>query len=188
MHIGNVLPGMEPFGDLQQLVFAHAVNQQVGPAVHQDGAAHLITPIIIMGQAAKTGFHPADDDRHSRVCLADQVAVDNCGPIRTQPGLTPGRIHILPALVFIGRIMAYHAIQVAPGYREKQTRLSQAGYVLQIAPVGLGDYTHPIAFGLHKPAQQGGSPGRVINIGITADYDYVQFIPAAGFQIRPADW
>ncbi len=88
--ITDFLAGFELAGDLQQRIFAHAIDQQVGLAVGQQGTPYFVAPIIIMGQTSQTGFDPADHDRHARPGLADQVGINDAGSIWTQPSLSAG--------------------------------------------------------------------------------------------------
>ena len=47
-------------------------------------------------------------------------------------------------------------------------------------PVGLAEDGHAIALGLQQPSQQGHGEARMIDVGVAADHDHVDGIPASG--------
>jgi len=70
--------------DFQQRLFPHPVDEDVRFGVHEDRAADLIAPVIVMGKPPKRRFHPAGDHRDSRVRLPRTLAVGKRRPVRPQ--------------------------------------------------------------------------------------------------------
>src|SRR5256885_10190578 len=46
-------------------------------SVHHDGAAHLVAPVVVVGDAAQAALDAAEHDGHVLVCLTAALAVDN---------------------------------------------------------------------------------------------------------------
>ncbi len=83
--IGDLLhwrPGGQPGGDLQGGGFPHAVGEDIRLGVKEDGTAHLVLPVIVVGEAAEGRLQPADDDGDISKNLPDPVGVDDGGAVR----------------------------------------------------------------------------------------------------------
>ncbi len=52
--------------DVEHHPFAHAVSQQIGPAVDQHGRFQRVAPVIVMRGPAQRSLDPADHDRRIR--------------------------------------------------------------------------------------------------------------------------
>ena len=76
------LPGREALGDLDDVLLAHAVDDEVGLAVEQDRAADGVAPVVVVGQPPQRRLDAAGDDRHAGERLAGAVAVRRAWPGR----------------------------------------------------------------------------------------------------------
>lgn len=93
--IGNLIDGqssVERVGDLDDRVFAHAVDEEVGARVEQYRALELVLPVVVVGQAAQACLDATDNDGSVLERLTDKVAVDRDGTIGTAPLLAAGGI------------------------------------------------------------------------------------------------
>jgi hypothetical protein len=81
------LARVEAPGDLPDGALAHAEDQQIGLAVHQDRAAHLVRPVVVVGDAAQRGLDAAEDDRHVAEGLATALGVDHRGAVGALAGV-----------------------------------------------------------------------------------------------------
>ncbi len=60
-HVGDLLDplaGSQALGDLHHGALGVAVQQDIGGGVHQDGAAHLVLPVVVVGDAAQRSSMP----------------------------------------------------------------------------------------------------------------------------------
>ena len=108
-------------GDLEDGALAHAIDQQVGLAVDEDGAADGIRPVIVMRHAAQARLDAADDDRHIGIELAQAIAVDDCRALRPVAGLAARRIRVLMA-DFLGRVNLLSSESMLPAETRKPSR------------------------------------------------------------------
>ena len=180
VHGGGVLPGGHPRGDLGQRMLPHAEAEQVGARFLQNGGAHGVIPVIVVGKAAQRGFQPADDDGDRAVRLADEPAIDDGRAVGAQPGPVAGGIGI-PAAQAAGRgIVRHHRVDVAPGDQKAQPGTAEPLHILRGIKTGLGQDGDPIALGLQHPADDRHPEAGMIHIGIAGDIDKVRGLPAAG--------
>lgn len=100
-------------GDREDRQLAHAIDQQVGPAILEDAAPDLVRPVIIVGKAAQAGFDAADDQRDLAKLFADQVAVADQRPVRALAAVSAGRIAVVAAPLAGGRIIVDHRVDDA---------------------------------------------------------------------------
>ena len=142
--------------------------------------AHPIVPVIIVGEAAQAGLHPADENRHILVGLPDAVAVDHRGPVGAHAGLAAGGIGVLLAALFRHGVMVDHAVNDPGGHQEAQARTSKTPEGALVLPGRKAQHGHPIACLLQNPADDGMPEGGMIHIRVTADEDKVRRVPAKG--------
>src|SRR6202041_1702096 len=91
------LAGREPPGDVDDLMLAHAEDDQVGLGIEHDGALYGVTPVVVMGQSAERGFDATGDDGHTGEGFAGALAIRDGGTIGPQADLTAGRIGVVVA-------------------------------------------------------------------------------------------
>ncbi len=83
-HILNLLYGnalVQKLCNADDALLAHPVGRKVRSGIHQNTAAHLIAPIIVMGKTPQGRFQAPDDDGNIAIGLPDSVAVDNHRPV-----------------------------------------------------------------------------------------------------------
>ena len=179
--------GGQPGGDLPGGGLPHAVGEKVRLGIEEDGAAHLVFPVVVVGEAAQAGLQPTDDDGDVAEHLPHPVGVDDSGPVGAQARLPAGRVGVIVAALFRRRIVGHHGVQVPAGDQHPQPGASQGGEGLRPPPVGLGENGHPVALRLQYPADDGGAEGGVIHIGIPGDEEKVVKVPAPAGHVLPGD-
>ncbi len=122
----TVSPGFEAASDFDDGVFAHAIDDQIGFAVQQDGPPDFVAPVVIVSQAAQRRFDAAGDHRHAFVRFASPLAVRQRRPIGTQSNPTARRIRIVVADLPVGRVVIDHRVHVAGADGEEQPRLGRS--------------------------------------------------------------
>ena len=114
--VGDVLhgdAGGQGIGHLVNGMLAHAVNEQVGVGIEQDGALERVAPVIVVCKAAQARLDAADDDGHMLEALADEVAVDAHGAVGAQTRLAAGRVGVGGAAFLVGGVVVDHRVHVA---------------------------------------------------------------------------
>ena len=164
--------------DFQDLTLPHAVNQKVGAAVHQDGAAHAVRPVIVMRQTPKTRLDAADDDRDAGPYLPQPIRIDRDGARRPAIRPSPRRIRVLAPLLSCRRKLVEQGIHVSAGNEKSQPGAAQLAEIFPSAPVRLCDNPNPVSVLLKKAAENGRSETRMIHISISGHEDKIKRVPA----------
>jgi hypothetical protein len=76
--------------DLDDGAFGVAVQQQVALGVQHDAVAHLLRPVVVVGDAAQAAFDAAQDDGHVLEGFAAALAVDDGRAVRALAATSPG--------------------------------------------------------------------------------------------------
>ncbi len=160
-----------------------AVEQQVGPAVQQDGPAHLVAPVIVVGDATQAGLYAADDQRHIAVGLPQALAVDDHCPVGAFVAHIARCVGIVIAPFAVGGIAVDHGVHIAGGHTEEEIRSAQHLEGLGTVPLGLGDYPHPEPLGLEHATDHRHTKTGVVHVGVTGDDDDVAAVPAQGVHL-----
>ena len=98
-----------------------------------------------MRKPSKRRFHAADEDRHIAVSLANPIAIHNDRAVGTKPNFAFGRIIILAAAFFGGRIVRHHGIHVARTDHKAESGSSKhanaltAAVLVAVFVIGLGN-------------------------------------------------
>ena len=162
--------------------FAHAVYQQVGFRVNQDRRAHFVLPVVVMRQAAERGFDASQHDGHVGVQLFQDAGVDDARVFGAHVVASVGRIGVFAPQAFVGGVFVDHAVHASCAYAEEKPWLAQFLEVAQVvAPVGLGHDCHLQPFRFQDAPDNGGSERGVVDIGVAAEQDDVQPVPASQF-------
>ena len=171
------LPFFQPPGDLHDLVFPHAVDQQVGSAIHQNGAADFIIPIIVVGEPAQGCLDAADDDGQVGPGPLDQVGIDDHCPVGPAPRQTAGGVGVLFPPALCHGVMGHHGIDVA---RIDQGGIAGPAHGQQLVGrvvIGLGKDGHPEPGFFQHTGDHRCAKGGVIHIGIAGDQQEIVVIP-----------
>ena len=187
-HIGDGLDALatrQALGDLHHRPLGVAIEQDVGGGVHQDRAADLVLPVVVVGDPAQRGLDAAEHDRHVAVGLLAALAVDQAGAIRSLAGDVARGIGIVGTDLLVRGVAVDHGVHVARGHPEEQIRLAELHEVVLRLPVRLGDDAHAEALGLQQPTDDGHAKGRVIDVGVPGDDDDVAAVPAELLHLRP---
>ena len=180
IEIARRLAGGEPVGHLDDGALGVAVEQQVRLGVGQHRAAHLLGPVVVMGDATQRRLDAAEHDRHILERLAAALRVDEGAAIRPPAALAAGGVGVVVAQPAVRRVAVDHRIHVAAGDAEEQGRLAQRLERFGRLPVGLGDDADAIALGFEQPADNRHAEARVIDIGVAGDQHDVAGVPAEG--------
>ncbi len=174
-------------GNLHRGLFAHAVGENVRLGVKEDGAAHLVLPVVVVGEAAQAGLQPADDDGDVPEGLPHPVGVDDGGVVGAQAGLPPGGVGVVVAALPGGGVVGHHGVDVARRDEHPQPGAAQGREGVGAVPVGLRQDGHPVALRLQHPADDGGAEGGVVHIGVSGDEEKVIEVPAPAVHVGPRD-
>ena len=179
-HRAHGLLFLQPVSDLDRRGLAHAVDQQVGRGVKEDGAAHLIVPVIVVREAAQARLERAEDDRHiGAEGLACAVAVDDGRAVRPTAGALAGGVKILAAAALGRRVVRDHGVEIAGADEYAQPRPAHGAEGLRVVPVRLCEHGYTQTFGLEHAADDRRAEARVIDICVAADDERVVPPPAA---------
>ena len=179
--------GVQGVGHLHNGPLPHAVEQQVRLGVQEDGALHLVAPVVVVGQPPETGLHAADEDGHVLVGLADQVAVDHrgvVGPLARDPA---GGVGVHFPVVLEDGVVVHHGVHVPAHDQKAQPGPTQDVDGRRVFPVGLGDDAHAIPRVLQHPGDDGVAEGGVVHVGVADHVDKIALVPSPGFHILFAD-
>ena len=90
-------------GDFDQGPLGVAIEQQVGLGVEQNGPAHLVGPVVVMGDAAQRRLDAAQNDRRVRKGLAATLGVDDDGAVRPFAAFAARRVGVVVPQPPVGR-------------------------------------------------------------------------------------
>lgn len=171
---------LEEADDLAEGLFAHAVDKEVGVAVDQDGGFDLIGPIVVVSDAPKGGFDPADQYGCFGVELFEDAGVGGGCVVRAKARFTAWCVGVVGAKAFACGVFVDHGVHAASGDTEEKARWAKLFEVAQIVfPVGLADESDTQAHTFDEATDHSGAKRGVIDIGITRNQDHIEFIPAA---------
>ena len=132
-----------------------------------------------MGKPAQRGLNAANDHRHITIGLFQSGCINNSSPVGAGTMPVAGCIGIIVAQ-FAGRgVMGHHRVHCSCRYGKTEPGTSKYHECVLCPPVRLSGDSDPETVLLKPAGQERYTKGRVINVGITADEDYIQFIPAA---------
>lgn len=175
----------QALGDFHHRTLGVAVEQDVGRGVHQDRAADLVLPVVVMGDTAQRGLDPAEDHRHMAVGLLAALAVDQAGAVRALAGQAAGGVGVVGTDLLVRGVAVDHRVHVAGRHAEEQVRLAELHEVVLRLPVRLGDDADAEPLGLQQAADDGHAEGRVVDVGIAGDDDDVAGVPAELIHLFP---
>src|SRR5690606_10555595 len=175
-HVGDAVDRLaprQPVRHLDQRALGIAVQQQVALAVHHDGAAHLVAPVVVVCDAAQAALDAAQDDGGVLVGLAAALAVDDGGAVGPLAAHVTGGVGIVAADLPVGGGPVDHGIHVPRRHAPEQVGLAQGLEGLGARPVGLGDDAYPEALRLQHAADHGHAEARVVHVGVARDQNDV---------------
>ena len=177
----------KPPGDLPGGRLPHAVHQQVRRGVKEDGAAHLVVPVIVVGKASQGRLQPADDDGHiTAEGLPGPVGIHDGGPVGAAAHPAPGGVQIpLPPPPGHG-VVGHHAVQVPPADEHPEPGSAHGGECLGAVPVRLCQHRHPVALRLQQPCDEGAAEAGVVHIGVRHHHQKIVVIPLLPEHLLPA--
>ncbi len=188
-HVGDLVHRLlrgQPVRDLDNGALGVAVQQQVALGIDQDGAAHLVGPVVVVRDAAQAAFDAAQDDGDVLERLAAALAVDDGGAIGPLAADVAWGVGIVAADLAVRGVAVDHRIHVAGGDAEEQVRLAQRLERIGALPIGLRDDADPKALRLERAADHRHAEARVIHVGVAGDDDDVAAVPAELIHLRPA--
>ena len=132
----------EPFEDLFDGTFAHAVGKDIRLGVHQNGRAHFILPVIVMRQPAHGRTDSAQDRGDTRKRGFTHLHINGFRMGRSVPRFPTGRIHIFVTETASCGIDTDHGIHISAGDSACDLRTSEFFQRIGIFPVRLRDHCH----------------------------------------------
>ena len=90
---------------LQHGPFSHAVDQQIGLGVQQNGTAESVRPEVVMGDPAQRCLDAAQNHGKPGKRPADEIGVDDAGPIGAGSCLAARRIGVVMTFFAEGRVV-----------------------------------------------------------------------------------
>ena len=165
-------------GQFHQRALGVAEEQHVGLGIGQHRAAHLVRPVVVMGDAAQAGLDGADDHRHVRESLAAALGIDDHRAVGPLVRLGVGRVGVVGADLAVGGVAVDHRIHVAGGDAEEQVRLAQRAEGVGRVPVGLADDADAEALRFQQAPDQRHAEAGMVDVGVAGDEDDVARIPA----------
>ncbi len=181
------LPRRQAVGHLDDLVFPHAVEEQIGLCVLQDAGANGVVPVVVVGKAAHGCLHPADEDGRLGIEAADDVGVDDGGPVGALAHHPAGGVKVGGAALFGHGVVVDHRVHVPRRDDKAQAgpaELGEGGILLHIR---LGENRHLVAGALQHPGDDGAAETGVVDIAVAADVDKVGLGPAPLLHLGAAD-
>ena len=163
--------------NLDQRALGVAIQQQVALGIDHDRAAHLVRPIVVVGNAAQTAFNAAEHNRHVLEGFPAALAVDDRGAVRPPATDVAGRVGIVAADFSVRRVAVDHGVHVARRHTPKQIGLAQSLERFRALPVGLRDDADPETLGFQHAANHRHAKTGVIHIGIARHEDDVATVP-----------
>ena len=169
---------LHPLRHAQNRLFAHAEHQNVRAAVHQNGIAHAVVPVIVVRETPKRRFHAADADGNAAVGLADAVAIHHGAAVGPHARLAAGRIHVGIAVLLRGGIVVDHRIDHARRHQKAELRLAEAHERALVVPVRLRQHAHAVARVLKHAGNNRQPERRVIDIRVARHIHKIRPVPA----------
>ncbi|MNQ15215.1 hypothetical protein D3C85_281820 [compost metagenome] len=180
-HVGDLLHrllGGQAVRDLDDGALGVAVQQQVALGVDDDGAAHLVRPVVVVRDAAQAAFDAAEDDRHVVPGFLAALRIHDGRAVGARAADVAGGVGVVAADLPVGRVAVDHRIHVAGRDAEEQVRLAQHLEGLGALPVGLRDDAHAKALRLEHAADDRHAEAGVVDVGVARDHDDVAAVPA----------
>ena len=178
MHIRGAGTARQIIGNFHYLLFAHAVNQKVRTAALQNRGHQLVFPVVEMHKTAQAGFNAADNYRHIRPQLFDELRINGRSMVGTLSHRAACGILVDSTLILGCRITAQHGVKVTAGNKHAQSRLAQLCQIFCFIPTRLAQHSYLIPLRLQHTADYCRTEGGVVYISIAADKQKINLFPA----------
>ena len=175
----------EGIGNLDDRALPHAVGDEIGPGIKQDGALEGIGPVVVMGEPAQTRLDAAQNDGRFLEGAANEVRIDHGRVVGARAALAARRVGVVVAALLVHRVVVHHGVHVARRHEKSQPRLAEHRDAFRVVPIGLGDEAHLVAVGFQHPRDDGAPEGGMIHVGVAGDVDEVELPPAARIGLGP---
>ena len=182
--IADIQPTFERIRNFDNRALAHAIDQKICLGIEQNGALHLVGPVVVVRQSAQTRLHTADDDGGLLIGLSDQIAIDDRGIVRALADGAAGGIGVKLSAVLEDGIVIDHGIHIAAHDQKPVFGLAQRFDGLRVLPIRLRDDANLIARVLKYPGNNGMAEGGMIHIGVADHIDKVALLPVVLAHLR----
>ena len=179
-HIGDVgdgLFGSQAMGYFHQGAFGVAIQKQICFGVNQDGATHLVLPIVVMRYTAQRRFNATDDDGHIGVSLTAALAVHQHTAVGSLATHATRRVSVITADFSISGVAVDHGVHVARGHAIKQIGFAKRLKRLRAVPFRLGNDAHPESLRFQHATNDRHAKTGVVHIGVAGDQNNVATVP-----------
>jgi hypothetical protein len=168
----EALAAVETAGDLDGLELAGTVDEDVGPRVEEDGAADVVAPVVVVGEAAQGGLDAAENDGDALVQLAKAVGVDDDGPVGHAGGV--GGVGIERPLPLERGVVDEHGVDRAGRDAEEEAGPPKLEEVRRPLPVGRLDDADLPALGVEDPGDHADGRERMVGVRLAAHQDDIE--------------
>ena len=176
--VADALALTQPSCQFQRHLFAHAVGNHVGAAVHEDARTQTILPVVIVGETSQGSFYASEHHGHVGVELFENLRVDDGGIFRSFVVASVGRVGILRAQPSCGGVLVHHRIHAPWRNAEEQPRSPQLREVAVVAvPIGLRYDGHMITRSFQYATDDSHTKRRVVNVCVTREENNVHVVP-----------
>ena len=172
--------GIEAAGDFEDGGFGHAVDEQVGLGVGEDGTLEFVGDVVVMGQPPERGLEAAEDDGDAFVGLSGTFGVDDQWTIGTEAEFGARAVGVFAAFVAHGSVGVKFGVDAAGGDGPEQSRRADGAEVVGGVPIGLGEDGDFKTVVREPTTDKCGPERRVIHISVRSDEDDVRLLPAEG--------
>ena len=154
-----------------------AIQKQIAFAVHHNGAAHFIGPIIVMGNAAQRSLDTAQDNGHIGKRLSASLAVNNGCTVGPFAANIARRVGVIRANFSISRVTVDHGVHVACCHAPKQIGLAERFEGFGALPIGLRNDANPEALCFQHTTYDGHAKAGMVHISVTRHQDDIATVP-----------
>ncbi len=181
--VGRSLARRQAACNLEDVLFAHAVHEQIGFGIEHDRTPDGVAPVIVMGQSAQRCLDAAGNHRNAGKCLAGALTIRKRGPVGAQADAAAGRVCIVVPDFFVGGVMVDERIHIPGADREEQPGLAELPPWFARSPVGLAEHGHAEAGLLEHAVQNRHRETRMVDISVAGDEDDVDLVPTASVHL-----
>ena len=180
-HIGDLLHrllGRQAMGNFHDGPLGIAIQQQVALGIDHYAAAHLVAPVVVVGNATQRSFDAPQNHRHIFERLTATLAVHDgraVGPFATHVARCVG---IVTADLPVRGVAVDHGIHIARGHTPKQVGFAQGLKGVSAGPVRLRNDAHPKTLVFQHAANHGHAETGVVYIRVTRYQNDVAAVPA----------
>ena len=172
--------GIEAAGDFEDGGFAHAVDEQVGLGVGEDGPLEFVGDVVVMDQPPERGLEAAEDNGHALAGLACTFGINDERSVRAEAEFAGWTVGVLAAFAAHGGVHIEPGVDAAGSDGPEQPRRAHRAKIVGAVPVGLGEDGDLETVVREPTTDKSGPERRMIHIRVGRDENDVRLLPAEG--------